>query len=76
MLKNSSSLSAMERYNEEMLHQKLYQIKMAISCWVQMNISFSSKFNLPPDWERGSREKLVVEARGWGVVVVNMNKGW
>lgn len=34
-----------------MLHQK-YQIKMAISCWVEMNILFSSKFNLSRDRER------------------------
>lgn len=36
--------------------QKLYQIKMAISCWVEMNISFSSKFNLSPDRERKQGE--------------------
>lgn len=29
-----------------------YQIKAAISCWVQMNFSFWSKFNLSPDRKR------------------------
>lgn len=46
----------MKKNNEGMLHQKLYQIKMAISCWVEMNISFSSKFNLSPDDERKQGE--------------------
>lgn len=50
----------------ETSHQKLYQIKMAISRWVQMNISFSSKFNLSPDSERKQRRSLLVEVRGSG----------
>lgn len=40
-----------------------------------MNISFSSKFNLPQDGEIGSREKPAGGGLGPGVVVVNMNKG-
>lgn len=50
----------------ETSHQKLYQIKTAISRWVQMNISFSSKFNLSPDSERKQRRSLLVEVRGPG----------
>lgn len=67
----------MKKRTMTMMHQKLHQIKMAISCREEINISFSSKFNLSPDRDlEGGRRSLLAEARGRGVVVVNMNKGW